>query len=117
MEQQVTVANRYMRMALNEALKSTCNKRHGAILVNGGKIIAAGYNKQRNSTYSVDFVKTPYGLSVHAEIDALRKAKHTEGVDIYVARIDKAGHPRLSRPCQRCAKALSDAGIKNIYYT
>ena len=55
--------------------------------------------------------------SVHAEIDALRKAKNVRGATIYVARIGKKGNPASSRPCPDCYEVIVEAGVSKIVYT
>lgn len=91
--------------------------KHGAVVVKGGRVISVGMNKNRNhpTVVSAEHIKTH--CSVHAEIDALRKVKSTKGVTVYVARINKKGQDRMSRPCDRCSKAMEEAGVRKVVYT
>lgn len=91
--------------------------KHGAVIVKGGRVISIGINKNRNhpTIVSSEHIKTH--CSVHAEVDALRKVKNAKGATIYVARVNKRGQDRLSRPCDRCHKAIKDAGIRKVVYT
>ena len=43
-----TKTAKYLMEAANEATKSDLNYRHGAVLVNGHKIISTGYNQTRS---------------------------------------------------------------------
>jgi deoxycytidylate deaminase len=56
-------------------------------------------------------------ISVHAEVDALSRCNDPRGATIYVARVNKRGEERMSRPCISCEKALLEAGVKKVIYT
>lgn len=56
-------------------------------------------------------------LTVHAEIDALSRVADARGAIVFVARVGKAGDQKFSRPCNNCAKALAEAGVKAVVYT
>jgi deoxycytidylate deaminase len=88
--------------------------RHGAIITLGGAPQACGINKRTNDPY---FNKNSHWLSEHAEMAALRRCKRTQGAVIYIARINKTGEERMSRPCHKCMKLLRSAGIKKMVYT
>jgi len=91
--------------------------KHGAVIVKGGRVISIGINKNRNhpTVVSSEHIKTH--CSVHAEVDALRKVRNAKGATIYVARVNKRGQDRLSRPCDRCHTAIREAGIRKVVYT
>lgn len=105
----------YLRRALRLAETGTCNQRHGAIIVKGGRVLSVGINTQRNTPAD----SIPYeDVAVHAEEAALRAiGGQARGAKIYVARKMKDGSSGLSRPCDRCYRAIKDAGIKEIIYT
>jgi len=88
--------------------------RHGCVIVLGGSVQAMGVNKRTNDPF---IHKSLNWLSEHAEGAALRRCKRTAGAVAYIARINKNGEERMSRPCPKCMKALKDAGIKKIVYT
>lgn len=56
-------------------------------------------------------------VSVHAEIDALRKAPRASGGILYIARVGRSGNVGLARPCEDCQAALLAAGVKRVVYT
>lgn len=88
--------------------------RHGALVVLGGSLLGMGINKNvLDPFYHKDAPK----LSVHAEEAALKRCKRTAGAVLYVARINKQGLPRMSRPCTSCMQLIRAAGIKKIVYT
>lgn len=91
--------------------------KHGAVVVKGGSVISVGINKNRNhpTVVSSEHIKTH--CSVHAEVDALRKVKNPKGSTIYVARVNKRGQDRLSRPCDRCNDLIKKSGVRKVVYT
>lgn len=110
---------RLLNFASRIAVGSEVQHRHGAVIVKGGSIISTGVNKWRSKTPNPP-VNEGYNpdLSYHAEIDAINHANtDLNGATIYVARINKHGEERLSRPCSRCASAIKEAGIKKVVYT
>lgn len=96
---------------------SDVNHRHGAVVVKSGRPVALGVNKWKNR----DMLQSPDGynpnLTVHAEIDALSRVADARGAVVYIARVSKNGEEQFSRPCNNCAKALVEAGVKKIVYT
>lgn len=91
--------------------------KHGSVIVKGGRVIGTGMNKERNHPKIVSSEHIKTDCSVHAEIDALKKAKDTNGATVYIARVNKKGQARDSKPCSRCYSALRSNGIKKIVYT
>lgn len=95
----------------------------------GNKVIAVGYNQLKTSPVQKKYNKYRMGEfpphvhndTLHAEIDALNKGSYLnvdwKDVIIYVGRADKAGNPRLAKPCPACLEAIKERGIKRIYYT
>jgi len=41
----------------------------------------------------------------------------TQGSTIYVARINKEGEARISKPCPMCEAAMRHVGVRRVYYT
>ena len=96
-----------------------------AIIDRSGDVAAVGTNKQKSHTrqakYDVhrnmDAEDVPHWT--HAEMDALIKAKrqNLQDASIYVYRENKKNELAMCRPCKACMAALTDAGIKKIFYT
>lgn len=109
--------SRLLARAADLATYSTENYRHGAIIVKNGKTIAVGVNRRVNHPNQV--IDPKKNSSVHAEIAALNACRKTNvrGAVLYVARILSNGAPAMSKPCARCQKALTDAGVKKVFYT
>jgi len=91
--------------------------KHGSVIVKGGRVISTGINKDRSHPLIVSSEHIKEHCSVHAEVDAIKKAKDTTGATIYVARVNRRGQTRDSRPCNRCYDAIKKSGIKKIIYT
>ena len=108
----------FLAVAESLAVTSKCRNKHGAVIVHGGAVIATGVNRERNRPEVFDDdMELAKHASIHAEIAALRRVSHVQGATLYVARVNRRGMPRLSRPCTRCAIALRAAGIKHVIYT
>ena len=91
--------------------------RHGAVLESGGRIIAKGINVEKSRTPDAS-------MSVHAEVAALKRLitkgrlKRDICVNIYVARVSPAERVVLSKPCDKCLKALRESGmVRSIFYS
>ena len=108
---------KYLSLARKIAQSSEMRTMHGAVLVQGNRVLAVGINKFKNDPHSIEEEKIPDHGSVHAEADALSRVKETHGATIYVARINKQGDDRMSRPCDHCYEALIKAGIGKIIFT
>lgn len=91
--------------------------KHGSVIVKGGRVIGTGINKERNHPRYVSSEHIKTDCSVHAEIDALKKTRDANGATVYIARVNKKGQARDSKPCARCYSALKSNGIKQIVYT
>jgi len=112
---------RYLSAAKKIAQQGDCEKTsHGAILVKGGNVINAAHNKWSYSSFGKRFRERDKGIStLHAELAVVLNLDRsiTQGTDIYVVRVDRAGEFRMSKPCSMCESALKHVGIKRIYYT
>lgn len=91
--------------------------KHGSVIVKGGRVISTGINKERSHPMIVSAEHIKDHCSVHAEVDAIKKAKNVSGATIYVARVNKRGEHRESRPCKSCYETIKNSKIKKIVYT
>jgi len=107
----------YLSFATYVASQSDCRMKHGAVIVKGGRVIATAVNTERNRPEQVSEEHIKTHCSVHAEVNALRRAKKVKGATIYVARSNRSGDPIMSRPCDRCYKQIKRSGIKKVVYT
>ena len=106
-----------MKCALaSSEMSNAVRKKVGAVIAREGRILASGYNGQpRKLDNCCEYINASGQLAtkdtvVHAELNAiLFCAKYgimTDGADLYVTMC----------PCQKCASALIQAGIKHVYY-
>jgi tRNA(Arg) A34 adenosine deaminase TadA len=113
--------DRCFTFAKNIAYNSAYGKiRHGAILVKGGSVINASFNKENYSSFGTRFRNRHRGhATVHAEIGCILGVSRdvTTGTDLYVCRINREGEFRYSKPCTMCHEALKHVGVKRVYYT
>lgn len=111
---------RYLAIAANLARSSQVHRyKHGAIIVKGGRVVSTGINKIRNHPSVLNNNKEDIlsDAHIHAEIDAIKKVSDLRGAKIYIARVNRSGQPRLSRPCETCYDAIVASGINKIVYT
>lgn len=86
---------------------------NGSLFVLDDEIISNGWSH-------FSHVRLNETSSIHAEIHALGRARHTnlEGATAYLAAISrKSGNVTNSRPCLACAIAMRAAGIEQVVYT
>ena len=108
----------YLSVARYFASKSKSRRMHGAVIVKGGRVIGTGFNKDRNSPYIVSPEHIKVHCSVHAEVEAIRDASwNVRGAVLYVARVNRAGEDRNSKPCGRCQIVIEETQIKKVIYT
>lgn len=109
----------FLDIAVRMAESSDVSTRHGAVVVRGGSVLAVGVNKWKNFYPPVSVINSEYNpnISIHAEVDALSRCSDARGATIYIARVNKKGDERMSRPCIDCEKTLIEAGVKKVIYT
>ena len=112
---------RYISLAKKVAEQSNYGKfRHGAVLVKGSSIRNVAYNKHRHCGFGKRFRDRNEGdATLHAELGAILGVDRsiTQGSTIYVVRINREGHPRMSKPCPMCENAMKHVGVKRVVYT
>lgn len=108
----------YLSVARYFATKSKARNTHGAVVVKGGRVLGAGWNKDRNHPLIVSPEHIKTDCSYHAEEVAIKDAgNNLKGAVIYVARVNKQGKDRDSYPCEKCSALIEEAGIKKVIYT
>ena len=108
----------YLSVARYFATKSTARNTHGAVVVKGGRVLGTGWNRDRNNPTIIDPDRIKHDCSYHAEEVAIRESgSNLKGAVIYVARVNKQGKDRDSKPCVKCSSLIQEAGIKRVIYT
>ena len=108
---------RFVRMAMEEAKKSSVCMQHGCIAVMHGKVIARSFNTACRASPTVWW-------SCHAEMGAIKKIneqqqKHArrQRITLYVVRLTH-GELHASAPCLHCMRAIQlCTRIKRIIYS
>ena len=95
--------------------------KHGAVLVKGGAVINTSYNKDKYKSFGNRFrnTKTCGHATHHAELGCILglDKSTTQGTTMYVARVNRQGDFRLSKPCDMCEEILRFCGVKKVVYT
>jgi len=93
-------------------------KKHGAVVVKSGRVVGTGFNKYKNHPNSIESHRIKMHCSRHAEQIAIKQAGvNARGAILYVARINRQGLDRNSKPCHVCADLIELSGIKRVIYT
>lgn len=109
----------YLNVARYFATKSEARNTHGAVVVKGGRVLGTGWNKNRNNPVFVSPEHIKSECSYHAEDVAIRDAGegNVRGAVIFVARVNRHGNDRDSKPCIRCSDLIDRVGIKRVVFT
>jgi deoxycytidylate deaminase len=108
----------YLSVARYAAIRSEQKNRHGAVVVKGGRVLGIGHNKHRNHPAVIQEKDIKTSCSYHAEEVAIREAgENIKGAVIYVARVNRQGQDRDSKPCPLCSDLIQQAGIKRVIFT
>ena len=112
---------RHISLAQQVAEQSDYGKfRHGAVLVKGSSVRNMACNKHRHCHFGKRFRQAHTGTAtLHAELGVILGMDRsiTRGATVYVARVNKEGDPRMSKPCPMCENAMRHVGIKRVVYT
>ena len=94
--------NDFMKLAIEEAKKTSSDIPVGAVVVQNGKILAIAHNEREKDN----------DISSHAEILAIRQAEKVlnnwrlDGCELYVTL----------EPCPMCGWAILQSRIKSVYF-
>ena len=109
------------KLATKLAEESTYgNFRHGAVLVKSGAVQSLAFNTDKYCSRGAKYRPEEKGhATYHAEIRAILGIPYhiTKHCTIYVARVNKTGDSRISRPCNMCQSVLESQGVKKAIYT
>jgi len=107
-----------IKIAVEEANKSTHRQKVGAVIFNKKIIISKGHNYKLKSVRSITRKYIRYRNKIHAEIDAILKAKtDLKGTSILIVRVNNRGELRMARPCNHCMLYIDFVKIKNVFYS
>lgn len=95
-------------------ITATCYDKRGRVLSKGENSYDQSHPAQ--ALYAKRLGE-PYKIWLHAEIQAIIRAKGKPVHKIKVARYNRKGEPMNACPCQICQLAIKEAGIKLVEYT
>jgi len=114
-------AQGYINLAIDIAKNAESGKfQHGAVLVKGSSVRSTARNEERFCSFGSRFRKRDRGhATLHAELGCIlgKDRSITNGSTVYVARVNRRGEARMSKPCSMCEAALSHVGVKRVVYT
>ena len=109
---------KFINIAVQEAKKSLCRHRVGAVIFNKSRFISKGHNYDLKSVRKLHPRFQKWKGSVHAEVDTIIKARRElKNFSILVVRINNQDEFRLAKPCIHCVAYLQHVGIKKVYYS
>lgn len=102
----------------------------GCIAVYKNRIIGYGFNSHRTHPLQQqynqyrDFGNNQENVraAIHAEIAVISQLKRLENIDyskveLYIYRKCRSREHGIARPCSGCLKAITEIGIKKVFYT
>jgi len=110
----------YIDKVIDYAKASEAKFRHAAICLDSrGHIVSHATNSRKTHPLQAEYAKRTgkeQKVSLHAEIAALIRARD-DIETVVVARINKRGELRNSRPCPICRLALEEAAVREIWFS
>jgi len=117
---------RAYELAKQASYNSDYKQALGAVAIYCGKLLALGWNSHKTHPGQARYNSLERGFdgysfqsTIHAEMMVINKIKYLDinfnKVKLFVWR--GKDHPRLSKPCAACERALRDLGIRHVYYT
>ena len=110
---------RFVRLAAQEAIKSSVCMQHGCIAVTHGKVVARSFNTACRASPTLWW-------SCHAEMGVIKKLneqqeqrqKRRQRITLYIVRTTQRGELHASAPCFHCMRAIQRCPcIKRIIYS
>jgi len=94
----------------------------GACIFEGKQIISFGFNTSKTHPLQKSIavkVKASKRECLHAEVDAILKAKKTDlsRATLLVIRIKKDGSLGIAKPCSVCSSLIKKVKIKKVIYS
>lgn len=110
----------YIDKVIDYAKHSPAKFRHAAICLDSkGRIVSYATNSRKTHPLQAEYARRTgkeKKVSLHAEIAALIRAR--EDIEtVVVARINKRGELRNSKPCPICRLALEEAEVNEIWFS
>lgn len=101
-------------LAKEICLRTDRKKKHCSVILKKGRVIAVGTNLLKTHP-----IAKKYGYlfdEMHSELDAFRRCKERDGLELWNFRFNRFGEERYSRPCTKCLPWCIEV-FDRIYYT
>ena len=103
-----------MRAAAAEIAEETATRsgqyqKHGAVVVQNGKVVSSGFNKSTG--------RYPSMHTLHAEMAAIKMCANPVDSHVYVVRVNSQGELANSKPCKRCYRFMLKHGISRVWWS
>lgn len=125
MKTQTKIINELLKIA--EDVVPVSRAKLCAAIVVKNNIVSIGINQRKTHPMQAEFAKNEHACYLHAEIDAITKAKRRinkedfKKATLYVVRVKRINQgsyfPALAKPCSGCQEAIREYGIKRVIYT
>lgn len=113
-----------------EDIDSFANARIVAAVIYRNKIVSVGCNQEKTHPEAVKYSKNKHAIYLHAEVDAIIKAKkkltpkELKKSTLLIVRVRKQNSLEtapyvlgLAKPCCGCSKCIAEHEIKKVIYT
>lgn len=102
-------------MKARQFIQARCYDKHG-------KLLSVGFNSYTKSHPLMKYFAERVGHSehkiyLHAEVDAILRARGKPIYRIIIERFNGKGFPMLAKPCPICQLAIAAFGIKIVEHT
>lgn len=91
------------------ASKSGQYQKHGAVVVQNGKVVSSGFNKSTG--------RYPSMHTLHAEMAAIKMCANPADSHVYVVRVSSQGNLANSKPCKKCYRFMLKLGISKVWWS
>lgn len=117
-----TILKYLTKLAMNnEGVKGKWKLAAGIVLKNN--LISTGVNSYKTHPMMAKYGKNSEAIFLHAEVNAISNAlkllepAQLTKCDLYVVRVRRDGSYGCSKPCVGCCRAISEFGLRNVYWT
>ena len=115
-ERSITMSRRIAK-AVTIANTGTCRHKHGAILMQGSRVLAVGVNSYRNPPQGMAWEDVS-GISIHAEVAATRMHTTVPNTTLYIVRVNRKLDLMPSHPCRECLEwLLWNTSVKEVVHS
>jgi len=110
----------YVDKVIDLAKQAEGKSQHACLCLDSrGRIVSYATNSRKTHPLQAQYARRtgkPQKVALHAEIAGLIRARD-DVETVIVARINKNGELRNSKPCPVCFLALEEAGVSEVWFS